>query len=54
MQPTRRVTVWVPRRDLEIAQQYTGKGISETCRIALEALVESDQRRKAPLPKVSD
>lgn len=49
MQPMRRVTVRVSRRDLEIAQQYTGKGISETCRIALLALVETQGRRETSL-----
>jgi len=53
MQPMRKVTAWVSRRDLEIAQQYTGKGVSETCRIALEALVKGVPRRKPPSPEVS-
>lgn len=54
MQPMRRVTVWVSRRDLEIAQQFTGKSISETCRIALMALVGAQDRRESSLPKHPD
>jgi hypothetical protein len=34
----RKITVQVPERDLEMAQAYTGEGVTETVRAALKKL----------------
>jgi hypothetical protein len=36
----RKITVTVSARDLQLAQEFTGKGITETVRIALKTLAE--------------
>ena len=38
MSALRKITVQVPERDLEMAQELTGQGITETVRIALRRL----------------
>ncbi len=43
MTDMRKITVEVPARTLQIAQSFTGEGVSETVRAALEALA----RRRA-------
>jgi hypothetical protein len=44
----RRITVRVDSRDLEFAQKFTGKGVSETVRIALRLQAEElVQRHRA-------
>ena len=44
----RRITVRVDSRDLEFAQKFTGKGVSETVRIALRLQAQEQiQRRRA-------
>jgi hypothetical protein len=49
MKSFRRITVTVPARDLEGAQALTGKGLSETVRIAIryQNYVLSRQKQKA-------
>ncbi len=43
MTEMRKITVEVPARTLELTQTFTGEGVSETVRIALEELA----RRRA-------
>ena len=38
MEHLRKITVQVPERDLEMAQAYTGEGITETVRAGLKKL----------------
>ena len=38
MEHLRKITVQVPKRDLEMAQAYTGEGITETVRAGLKKL----------------
>ena len=38
MSELRKITVQVPQRDLEMAQAYTGEGVTETVRAALKKL----------------
>jgi len=38
MSTLRKITVQVPERDLEMAQAYTGEGVTETVRAALKRL----------------
>jgi hypothetical protein len=52
MPKMRKITVLVPKRDLECAQALTGEGVSETVRIALRCLALERQypaRSKAEL-----
>jgi len=46
MDTLRKITVQVPERDLELAQAYTGEGITETVRAGLRKLasVHAQQR----------
>jgi hypothetical protein len=43
----RRITVRVDARDLELAQEFTGKGVSETVRIALRLHAQELSQRRA-------
>lgn len=38
--PLRKITVHVPEHDLEMAQAYTGEGITETVRAGLKKLAQ--------------
>ena len=38
MEKLRKITVQVPEHDLELAQQLTGEGVTETVRVALKKL----------------
>ena len=38
MSKLRKITVQVPERDLEMAQTYTGEGVTETVRAAVKRL----------------
>ena len=38
MTKLRKITVYVPKEDLELAQAYTGEGVTETVRAGLKRL----------------
>jgi hypothetical protein len=38
MSELKKITVQVPERDLELAQKFTGEGVTETVRAALKKL----------------
>ena len=40
MSKVRKITVQIPERDLELAQAYTGEGVTETVRTALQRLAQ--------------
>jgi hypothetical protein len=40
MEELRKITVQVPQRDLEAAQELTGEGVTETVRTALQRLAQ--------------
>jgi hypothetical protein len=40
MGEVRKITIQVPERDLELAQAYTGEGVTETVRTALHRLAQ--------------
>jgi hypothetical protein len=42
----RKITVEVPRQDLELAQAYTGEGVTETVRVALKKLAAAEAQRE--------
>lgn len=42
----RRITARVDSRDLEFAQKFTGKGVSETARIALQLQAQEQIQRR--------
>ena len=42
----RKITVQVPERDLEMAQAYTGKGVTETVRAALKKLASMQAQKR--------
>jgi hypothetical protein len=44
----RRITVGVDSRNLEFAQKFTGKGVSETVRIALRLNAQELVQRHGP------
>jgi uncharacterized protein YutE (UPF0331/DUF86 family) len=46
MEELRKITVQVPERDLELAQELTGEGVTETVRVALKKLasIRAQQR----------
>ena len=46
MEKLRKVTVQVPARDLEMAQAYTGEGVTETVRAALKRLASIEAQRE--------
>jgi len=41
MNGVRKITVAIPKQDLELAQAYTGAGITETVRTALKRLASA-------------
>ena len=43
----RKITVQVPERDLELAQEFTGEGVTETVRAALQRLVQLRAQHEA-------
>jgi hypothetical protein len=47
MSELRKITVQVPERDLELAQQLTGEGITETVRTALQRLAQVQAQHEA-------
>ena len=47
MDETRKITVEVSERTLELAQEYTGAGISETVRAALADMASRRAQKKA-------
>jgi Arc/MetJ-type ribon-helix-helix transcriptional regulator len=49
MSALRKITVTVPARDLQFAQELTGKGITETVRIALRQLADDYAQRARTL-----
>jgi hypothetical protein len=40
MSRNRKITVQIPERDLELAQAYTGEGVTDTVRTALQRLAQ--------------
>jgi hypothetical protein len=46
MMQLRKITVEVPKDDLELAQAYTGEGVTETVRAALEKLAAAEAQRE--------
>lgn len=42
----RKITVQVPERDLELAQELTGKGVTETVRAGLKKLASIRAQRE--------
>lgn len=47
MRELRRITVQVRERDLELAQELTGEGVTETVRLALQRLVQLGAQQRA-------
>jgi len=47
MSELRKITVQVPERDLEMAQELTGRGVSETVRLALQRLAQVQAQHQA-------
>jgi hypothetical protein len=43
----RKITVQVPGRDLELAQELTGQGVTETVRMALQRLAQLQAQHEA-------
>ena len=46
MDASRKITVQVPNKDLEMAQAYTGEGVTETVRVALKRLASMQAQRE--------
>ena len=46
MSVLRKITVQVPEHDLELAQAYTGEGVTETVRAALKKLAAIQAQRE--------
>jgi hypothetical protein len=46
MMQLRKITVEVPKDDLELAQAYTGEGVTETVRAALKKLASAEAQRE--------
>ena len=46
MNDTRKITAFIPAKLLETAQGYTQEGVTETLRIALERLAQSEWSRR--------
>jgi len=46
MSELRKITVQVPAHDLEMAQAYTGEGVTETVRTALKRLASMKAQRE--------
>ena len=46
MNDTRKITAFIPVKLLETAQGYTQQGVTETLRIALERLAQSEWSRR--------
>jgi hypothetical protein len=44
--PLRKITVQVPEHDLELAQKYTGEGVTETARLAIRQLASAQAQRE--------
>ena len=42
----RKITVQVPGRDLELAQEFTGQGVTETVRAAIQKLAEAQAQQE--------
>ncbi len=42
----RKITVQVPDNDLELAQKYTGEGVTETVRAALKKLASAQAQQE--------
>jgi hypothetical protein len=42
----RKITVQVPARDLEMAQDLTGQGVTETVRAALKKLAQAQAQKE--------
>jgi len=42
----RKITVQVPERDLEKAQEFTGQGVTETVRAALQKLAQAQAQQE--------
>jgi hypothetical protein len=47
MAELRKITVQVPKRDLEMAQELTGQGVTETVRVALQRLAQVQAQQQA-------
>lgn len=47
MSALRKITVQVPEHDLELAQQFTGEGVTETVRKALKRLAQIQAQQEA-------
>lgn len=43
----RKITVQVPEHDLELAQELTGEGVTETVRLALQKLAQRHAQKQA-------
>lgn len=41
MSALRKITVQVPERDLEMAREFTGQGVTETVRVGLQKLAQA-------------
>lgn len=46
MSALRKITVHVPQRDLEMAQEFTGQGVTETVRVALKELASTRAQQR--------
>lgn len=46
MSALRKITVQVPQRDLELAQQLTGEGVTETVRAGLKRLAQMQAQQE--------
>lgn len=55
MSALRKITVQVPERDLAMAQEFTGEGVTETVRAGLKRLasIQAQQRLRALRGKVT-
>jgi hypothetical protein len=47
MSELRKITIQVPERDLRLAQELTGEGITETVRLALKRLAQVQAQHQA-------
>jgi hypothetical protein len=47
MSEFRKITVQVPESELRLAQEFTGEGITETVRIALQRLAQVQAQHQA-------
>ena len=45
MKKTRKITVQVAERDLELAQEFTGQGVTETVRAGLRRLASMEAQK---------